>query len=123
MVVHRLDGLLDEDGDYTGAGDTALQSAWLAATAADPADTLASAVDLRDWVATLTPEDRELLEARFVGATLNEIATASEKSISCIFSRLRHLGGDLAARARATAAIRRRKARAGGRRHNVAPAP
>jgi hypothetical protein len=80
VVVHRLDGLLDEDGDYTADGDTALQSAWLAATAADPAETLASAVDLRDWVDGLAYEDRELLAARFAGKTLSEIATATDTS-------------------------------------------
>jgi DNA-directed RNA polymerase specialized sigma24 family protein len=122
VVVHRLDGLLDEDGDYTGDGDTALQSAWLAATAADPAETLASAVDLRDWVDGLAYEDRELLAARFAGKTLSEIATATDKSVSCIFSRLRQLGGDLAVHAGFTAPSRRRSRTSVGRPHENASA-
>jgi hypothetical protein len=122
VVVHRLDGLLDEDGDYTGDGDTVLQSVWLAATAADPADTLASAVDLRDWVGGLADEDRELLAARFAGKTLNEIATATDKSVSCIFSRLRQLGGDLAVHAGFTAPSRRRSRTSVGRPHENASA-
>lgn len=99
VVVHRLDGLLDEDGFYLGEGDTDLQSAWLAASSADPGDTLASAVDLHDWVGTLPPTDRELLEARFAGDTLAEIAASTDTSISWVFARLRRLGADLAARA------------------------
>ena len=99
VVVHRLDGLLDEDGDYTGEGDTELQSAWLAATSADPADTLASAVDLHDWVGNLPAADRMLLNARFAGNTLAEIAASTDTSISSVFARLRRLGTDLAARA------------------------
>lgn len=99
VVVHRLDGLLDEDGDFTSEGDTELQSAWLAATSADPATALASAMDLHDWVAGLPPADRKLLEVRFAGNTLAEIAEAHGLSISSVFSRLRRLGADLAARA------------------------
>ena len=99
VLVHRLDGLLDEDGDYTGEGDTGLQAAWLAATSTNPADALASAVDLHDWMGTLPPADRELLVARFAGNTLAEIAEANETSISRVFAHLRRLGADLAARA------------------------
>jgi DNA-directed RNA polymerase specialized sigma24 family protein len=99
VATHRLGGLLDEDGDYLGEGDTDLQSAWLAATSADPADTLASAVDLHDWIGTLPPADRKLLEARFAGDTLSEIAASTDTSISRVFARLRRLGADLAARA------------------------
>ena len=122
VVVHRLDGLLDEDGDYTGEGDTALQSAWLAATSADPGDTLASAMDLRDWVATLMAEDRELLGARFAGRTLGEIATATDKSISSVFSRLRQLGGDLDAHAGLSATTSRRSRPPGRGRHEFTTA-
>ena len=99
VVVHRLDGLLDQDGEFTGESDTDLQSAWLAVTSADPANTLASAVDLHEWVGNLPPADRKLLEARFAGDTLSEIAASTETSISRVFARLRRLGADLAARA------------------------
>jgi hypothetical protein len=56
-------------------------------------------VDLRDWVRTLPPADRQLLEARFAGNTLAEIAASTDTSISWVFARLRRLGTDLAARA------------------------
>ncbi|MBI5068616.1 MAG: hypothetical protein HZB56_10280 [Deltaproteobacteria bacterium] len=108
VVVHRLDGLLDDDGDFNGEGDTDLQSAWLAATSADPADTLASAVDLRDWVAALSARDRELVTTRFSGATLAEVAAATGMSISAVFSRLKRLGQELARRAGMTIPGRRR---------------
>lgn len=99
VVVHRLDGLVDDDGEFTREGDIALQSMWLSATTTDPADALASAVDLQDWIAELGREDLELVAARFVGATLGEIANATGRSISVVFSKLKQLGGDLAERA------------------------
>ena len=49
VVVHRLDGLLDEDGDYVRDGDTELQSAWLSATSADPAAARAFVTSVRTF--------------------------------------------------------------------------
>jgi hypothetical protein len=66
--------------------------------------------------------DRELLEARFAGRTLGEIATATDRSISCIFSRLRQLGGDLAVHAGFSATTRRRSRPPGRGRHETATA-
>jgi DNA-directed RNA polymerase specialized sigma24 family protein len=99
VVVHRLDGLLDEDGEYTGEGDTELQSAWLAASSADPATALASALDLRDWMARLPEEDQQLLTARFTGYTLGEMAVETNRSVSAVFARLKKLGAELAVQA------------------------
>jgi len=102
VTVHRLDGLLDEDGEYTGEGDAELQSAWLSATSADPAAALASAVDLRDWMASLPEEDQQLLTARFTGRTLAEMAVETNRSVSAVFARLKKLGTELAALAGVT---------------------
>jgi hypothetical protein len=96
VVVHRLDGLLDEDGDFTGDGDTELQSAWVAATSTDPATALASALDLAAWLANVEEEDRALLARRAAGYTLGEIAHMTNSSISRTFATLRRLGRELA---------------------------
>jgi DNA-directed RNA polymerase specialized sigma24 family protein len=112
VVVHRLDGLLDEDGEYTGEGDTELQSAWLSATSADPAAALASALDLRDWLARLPEEDQKLLTARFTGCTLAEMAVETNRSVSAVFARLKKLGTELALQAGVT--IKKKNTKAPG---------
>ena len=112
VIVHRLDGLLDENHDFTREGDTELQSAWLAATSADPADQLASAIDLKGWLAGLDDADRLAVEARYTGMTLSEIATATGKSVSAVFSRLKTIGNDLALHAGITISKKPRKGRA-----------
>ncbi len=51
MAHRRIDGLLDDDGNFTRECDNLLQVAWLAATSLDPADRLASAIDVDTWLA------------------------------------------------------------------------
>ena len=111
VIVHRLDGLLDENHEFTREGDTELQSAWLAATSADPADQLASAIDLKGWLAGLDDADRLAVEARYSGMTLSEIATATGKSVSAVFSRLKTIGTELALHAGITVSKKPRKGR------------
>lgn len=108
--MHRLDGLLDEDGEYTGEVDAELQSSWLSATSADPAAALASALDLRDWMASLPEEDQKLIAARFTGYTLAEMASETNRSVSAVFARLKKLGTKLAVQAGVTIKKKNNKA-------------
>jgi DNA-directed RNA polymerase specialized sigma24 family protein len=112
VIVHRLDGLLDENQEFTRDGDTDLQSAWLAATSADPADQLASAIDLKGWLAGLDDADRLAVEARYSGMTLSEIATATGRSVSAVHGRLKTIGAELALHAGITISKKPRNGRA-----------
>lgn len=111
VEIHRIDGLLDEDGHFTKECDNALQVAWLAATSLDPADQLASAIDIDAWLTSLDGADRELLAGRLAGFSLQELASRSDRSITSVFQRLRVLGGDLATHAGITLEKKRRKPR------------
>ncbi len=96
VEIHRIDGLLDEDGHFTRECDNVLQVAWLAATSLDPADQLASAIDIDAWLTSLDDADRDLLAGRLAGFSLQELASRTNRSITAVFQRLRTLGADLA---------------------------
>lgn len=95
----HLDGLPDEDGDFTDEGDPALELGLLQHLSTDPEEKLNSALDLESWVASLGAKDVELLALRLMGNTIEETATAVGVSMTCAHHRLRTLGYELAARA------------------------
>jgi hypothetical protein len=94
--VFHLDGFDEEIDDWYGEGDVGLQAAWLPATAADPAEQLAAAIDLDTWLSSLGDADRELLAGRLAGHTLQELSWRTDASISSTFKHLRELGKELA---------------------------
>lgn len=98
VEVLHLDGLLDEDGNFEDEEDRSVHLALMRRTSRDPAPELDSAIDLSGWLDDLDKEDRALLAARYSGATLQEIASETSRSISVVFSRLRWLGQDLVAK-------------------------
>jgi hypothetical protein len=111
VEIHRIDGLLDDDGNFTRECDNLLQVAWLAATSLDPADQLASAIDIDAWLTSLDDADRELLAGRLAGFSLQELASRTNRSITSVFTRLRDLGGDLATFAGIVVKKKKRKPR------------
>jgi hypothetical protein len=93
VAVLRLDGLVDDDGDFVAQGDVeALVPGLATALQVNPQRDIISAVDLEAWVASLAPADRELLAMRQMGATLADIAEHLDVSISKVFSRTKTLG-------------------------------
>ena len=90
--VLSIDGVSDESG---GEGDAQLIGLALNGNP-NPADVLASALDLQSWLADLSKRDRRLLELRSSGLTLQEICTTLDLSISTVFSRCKQLGIALA---------------------------
>jgi len=111
VQVFHLDGLEDESEGWQGDGDVGLEAAWLAATAADPAEQLAAAIDFDTWLAGVATSDRELLAGRLAGRSLQELAWRTDRSITNVFQRLRLLGGDLAQHAGILVAKKKRKPR------------
>ena len=98
VEVLHLDGLLDDDGHFASEEDRAVHLALARCTSRDPTPFLDSAIDLGAWLEEQETDDRELLAARYSGDSLKEIATATGRSISATFARLRRLGGELAER-------------------------
>lgn len=100
VEVYRLDGLLDDDGDFVAQDEVEALVPGLATTLqVNPQRDIISAVDLESWVTSLAPADRELLAMRQAGATLADIAEHLDVSISKVFSRMKTLGLLLADRA------------------------
>jgi hypothetical protein len=112
-VLH-LDGLPDEEGDFYAEGDRTIEFGLARHLSDNPAERLASAVDLLDWLRTLEPEDIELLALRLMGFTIEETAEAMHVSTSTAFKRLRELGTDLANRSGIQAGPKPRKPRSRG---------
>jgi hypothetical protein len=108
----RLDGVPDEDGDLHGEEQGDLVIGLADGLAQDPTVRLISAIDLASWASTLPAADRAVLAARYQGCTLQETAQAQGSSISCVFARLKRLGGELAQRAGVTIKPKPRKRRA-----------
>jgi hypothetical protein len=102
VEVLHLDGLVDEDGDFANEEDRAVHLAFSQRTSRDPAPFLDSAIDLGAWLAHLEDDDRTIVAARYAGDSLKEVATATGRSISGVFSRLRELGNAVADRAGVT---------------------
>jgi hypothetical protein len=94
--VFHIDGFEDDDGAWPREGDVGLQVAWLSALTQDPTHAILSALDLDKWLVGLDDADRNLLAGRLMGMSLHELATASGRSISATFARLRWLGRALA---------------------------
>jgi DNA-directed RNA polymerase specialized sigma24 family protein len=100
VAVYRIDGMLDDDGDFIAQDEVeALVPGLATALQVNPQRDIISAVDLEAWVNALAPADRELLAMRQAGATLADIAEHLDLSISKVFSRLKTLGLILADRA------------------------
>ena len=100
VEVYRLDGMLDDDGDFVAQDDgEALVPGLATALQTNPQRDIISAVDLEAWVASLPEGDQELLAMRQSGSTLNDIAEYLDVSISGVFSRMKTLGLLLADRA------------------------
>ena len=99
VQVHRLDGLIDpETGGFNAEGDRALELGLADELTANPSRKISSAIDLVDWLETLTAVDREMLAHRLAGFTLSEIAEEQGRSITAVFTRLHELGHRLADR-------------------------
>jgi len=109
--VFHLDGLMDDGGEWHGDGDVDLQVAWLAATTLDPADQLASAIDIDAWLTSLGEADRDLLAGRLAGFSLQELASRTDRSTTSVLQRLRDLGTDLAHHADIVLVKKNRKSR------------
>ena len=100
VEVYRLDGLLDDDGDFVAQDEVETLVPGLAtALQVNPQRDIISAVDLEAWVKSLARADRELLAMRQAGATLADIAESLDVSISKVFSQMKVLGLMLADRA------------------------
>jgi hypothetical protein len=100
VEVYRLDGLLDDDGDFVAQDEVeALLPGLATALQVNPQRDIISAVDLEAWVASLPPGDRDLLAMRLAGLTLADIAEQFDVSVSKVFSCLKVLGLLLADRA------------------------
>jgi DNA-directed RNA polymerase specialized sigma24 family protein len=100
VEVYRLDGMLDDDGDFLAQDEVeALVPGLATALQTSPQRDIVSAIDLEAWVASLAPADRELLAMRQAGATLADIAEYLDVSISKVFSRMKALRLQLADRA------------------------
>ena len=100
VEVYRLDGLLDDDGDFVAQDEVeALVPGLATALQVNPQRDIISAVDLEAWLASLHGQDRELLALRQEGATLKGAAVHFDASISTVFARLKSLGLALADRA------------------------
>lgn len=110
-AVFHLDHFDDETDGWCGEGDVALEAAWAAATSVDPADKLASAVDLDTWISGLASADQALLAGRLAGHSLQELSWRTDRSVSNVFQRLRQLGGDLAEHAGIAVVKKKRKPR------------
>jgi len=105
VEVLHLDGHMDEDGDFANEEDRAVHLAISRRTCRDPAPYLDSAIDLGAWLADLDSDDRAIVAARYAGDSLKEISTATGRSISATFSRLRSLGRGLTLRASGDLAV------------------
>jgi DNA-directed RNA polymerase specialized sigma24 family protein len=100
VEVLRLDGMLDDDGDFRGQDEVeALVPGLATALQTSPQRDIVSAIDLEAWVASLPEPDQQLLAMRQGGATLKEAAEKLGLSISTVFARLKALGLQLADRA------------------------
>jgi hypothetical protein len=100
VEVYRLDGLIDDDGEFVAQDEgEALVPGLATALQINPQRDIISAVDLEAWVASLPEADQELLAMRQAGSTLGDIAKHLGVSISNVFSRLKALGLLLADRA------------------------
>ena len=98
--VYRLDGMLDDDGDFVAQDEVeALVPGLATALQTNPQRDIISAVDLEAWIASLPEGDQELLAMRQAGSTLGDIAEHLDVSISKVFSRMKTLGLLLADRA------------------------
>ena len=64
-----------------------LPEAWLAATAADPAEQLTAAVDLDNWLPYLGNSDPSRLVERRVGLSRNVLARSIDSSVSSVLLR------------------------------------
>ena len=98
VQVLRLDGLVNEDGEFVEETTAAFTIGLGEATSTDPTDKLLSAIDLQAWLEELPDADQELLALRLAGSTLKEVATHLRISITAAFERLRTLGRELAYR-------------------------
>jgi DNA-directed RNA polymerase specialized sigma24 family protein len=95
--VYCLDGLPLDSGEQPPSDhDRHLQELSQRAFQRDPTETIVSAISVRQWLSTLSPDDRTVVALRASGWTLAEIATALESSISRVFARLNELGRALA---------------------------
>jgi hypothetical protein len=97
LEVYCLDGLPLDSGEQPPSDhDRHLQELSQRAFQRDPTETIVSAISVRQWLSTLSPDDRTVVALRASGWTLAEIATALESSISRVFARLNELGRALA---------------------------
>ncbi len=100
VEVYRLDGLIDDDGDFVAQDEVeALVPGLATALQVNPQRDVISAIDWEKWVASLPEPDQQLLAMRQAGATLADIAEHLGVSISKVFSRMKALGLQLADRA------------------------
>ena len=100
VEVYRLDGIVDDDGDFIAQDEAeALVPGLATALQVNPQRDIISAVDLEAWVASLPDADQEILAMRQAGSTLKDIAEHVGVSVSATFSRLKNLGLLLADRA------------------------
>jgi len=100
VEVYRLDGMLDDAGDFVAQDEVeALVPGLATALQVNPQRDIISAVDLEAWMASLPEADQDLLAMRQAGSTLADIAEHLDVSISKVFSRMKTLGLQLADRA------------------------
>lgn len=107
----HLEGLVDEDSEFPGESERVIEIGLAERLSADPLAKIVSAIDLTDWLRTLTVEDVELLAMRVAGFTLEECAQATGGTTGVAFRRLRELGEGLAQRAEIPVAKKPRRPR------------
>lgn len=77
----RLDGLIDDEGNFAAQEEVeALVPSLAAALQVSPQRDIISAADLEAWVGSLAPEDRQALAMRHAGSTLGDIADYLESA-------------------------------------------
>ena len=95
QVAGRV-ALLDIDAHADGHGHALGMAGPLCA---NPTTKLDSAIDLSDWLDTLSSGDRSLLELRAEGFTWQEAGAATGMPLKSAYDRGRRLGQELASRA------------------------
>jgi hypothetical protein len=125
VEVLRLADLHEEEDDeahQVDRRDKPISVGFAELRCTNPVRKILSAIDLTAWLAGLAPEDRQTLELRGAGYTLEETADKLGVSLSVVFARCRRLGEELAERAGIPIEPRQHKPRRAEERVSTQPA-
>jgi hypothetical protein len=96
VEVLRLDGVADEQ---CSDGDRDIQSFHAEYMAANPSRKIRSAIDLERWVGQLSGLDRFVMEQKYIGSSMAEIAAELGMPYGQVYYHARQKGLELATRA------------------------